>query len=301
MCPSAAGDSQHSRIVSLPAELKEALERQFELNIQAQFPVSGGCIHRACALDSSEGKLFVKWNRASEALQFEAEVQGLMRLRSVAALPVPQIWGPVSSPNYAGLVLAYLEPTRRCADFWAQLGTGLAALHRHHQAYFGLEESNYIGRLPQRNQPHSSWAEFFAEERLWPLALQAFDAQLLPLTQLRQMESLLVRLPQLMPESIPSLLHGDLWTGNLLAGPQGMPYLIDPAVYYGEREAELAFTRLFGGFDPCFYQAYEAVWPLPSGWQARVDLFNLYPLLVHLNLFGSAYLGQIQRILRVLS
>lgn len=172
--------------------------------------------------------------------------------------------------------------------FWKTLGEQLAQLHHHSHKSFGLDHNNYIGSLVQLNEPLSSWIEFFIHRRLEP-QLRLLNP---PPRVIKQFEQLYAKLPQLMPDEKPALLHGDLWSGNLITNAHGLPCLIDPAVYFGHREAELALTRLFGGFPNDFYEAYTDTSPLPSGFEDRVDLYNLYPLLVHANLFGGGYTDQ---------
>lgn len=290
----------------LPPELQQALAAELNLEVQGQSPIRGGCIHKAARVDTSMGPVFVKWNHGDSAPLFAAEAEGLERLRATQSLAIPQVLAqlpghrrqPAESHKYAALVLPFIQSTAPQDDYWAQLGRGLADLHRNTQAQFGLEQNNWIGRLPQSNTWTHQLADFWAQARLAPLIQRATEAQLLPKATRRALERLMQQLDRLLIVDSPALLHGDLWSGNVMVGPQGEPWLIDPAVYYGPREAELAFTRLFGEFDPRFYEAYDRAFALNEGWEERVDLFNLYPLLVHLNLFGTAYLGQIESILK---
>jgi fructosamine-3-kinase len=175
-------------------------------------------------------------------------------------------------------------------------GRSLARLHRHTTGYFGHELDNYMGSLPQSNKKHTSWNSFFVEERLKrqvSLANVYFSS-----SDFAAFERLYVRLDELLPVEPPALLHGDLWGGNYMVAPDGKACLIDPAVYYGHREVDIAMTTLFGGFDESFYTSYLEEYPLEKGWQKRLDIFKLYPLLIHLNLFGSVYLESILSIIR---
>jgi fructosamine-3-kinase len=180
------------------------------------------------------------------------------------------------------------------------LGHQLAALHRTTAPAYGLDHDNYIGATPQPNGWMQSWAAFFRERRLGFQAGLARRNGLLTAERERRLERLLARLDRWIDDrsARPALLHGDLWSGNFIVGPGGAPALIDPAACYGDREADLAFTALFGGFPQSFYRAYEEAWPLPAGWQERRDLYNLYHLLNHLNLFGEGYGGQVDQVLR---
>lgn len=259
--------------------------------------LSGGCIHNTLVLSTSEGSFCLKFNQAEVQAMLRAEAAGLEQLRRADALRIPQVLGLGQTEDRSWLLMEYLEAGRRREDFWQTLGQGLALLHGHTAPRFGADEDNYIGSLPQPNGWRSSGLEFWAEHRLLYQGGQALMAGRLPLPLFKQLEALCQRLGDVLPHERPALLHGDLWSGNLLTDPEGGPALIDPAVYYGLREAELAFTHLFGGFDEGFYQSYHEAFPLEPGFADRKDLYNLYPLLVHLNLFGSGYLSGIERTL----
>lgn len=282
--------------MSLPAPLQAAIEARLGLAILAASPLGGGCIHRALRIETSAGPRFCKWNSASQTGNFAAEAHGLAELRAAAGLRLPQVEAQIEAEGHAALVLELIDQAPQRADFWEVLGQNLAELHRHSAPAYGLARDNFIGSLPQQNAWEPDFYAFWAGQRLQPLLEQA-GPQLEALDRSRA-ERLLNRLDRLIPTEAPALLHGDLWRGNLMADEQGGPCLIDPAVYYGHREAELAFTRLFGGFAPAFYACYHDAWPLADGWRERVDLFNLYPLLVHLVLFGTSYLRQVQAVLK---
>jgi fructosamine-3-kinase len=183
------------------------------------------------------------------------------------------------------------------ADFWERFGTSIAALHGHHADRFGLEYPNYIGKLHQFNQQHDSWHDFYSNERIMRLVYKAHDRQMLDSTNVTEAEAICAKLKNLIPEEKPSLLHGDLWSGNYTVADDGAPAVFDPAVYYGHREMDLAMARLFGGFDQRFFAAYETAAPLQPGAAERVPLFQLYPLLVHLLLFGGGYRKQVEDVL----
>ncbi|MCL4114083.1 UNVERIFIED_CONTAM: hypothetical protein GTU68_014996 [Idotea baltica] len=260
--------------------------------------VGGGCIHHATRLSTSHGDFFLKYNQLSEADNFKAEVHGLQQLALTQTLRVPKVIGTGSTASHAFLLLEFLESVTPAPNHWECFGEELAALHRHTAPQYGLDQPNYIGRLRQFNRPQGNWIDFFIQERL-EIQLKLAERDGVAPPDLRPaFETLYKQLPSLIPEEPASLLHGDLWSGNFVNGPEGYICVVDPAVYHGHREAELAFTTLFGGFHARFYAGYEAAWPMEAGWRERIDLFNLYPLLVHLNLFGSAYLSQIRNILR---
>jgi len=270
--------------------------------VAAATPVGGGDISQAARLQLASGtQVVVKWRSGLLPGLFTAERAGLELLHSAGALRVPAILAQAEATAFcpAFIVLEWLEPGSKSAASAAALGTGLAAQHHVLGAVFGLDHDNFIGANPQPNRQMDNWVDFFREQRLgFQMALAGRNG-FLPASRARRLESLLKRLADwLPPQPAASLLHGDLWGGNWLTTASGQPALIDPAVYYGHREADLAFTELFGGFPGDFYAAYKAAWPLEPGYEERKDLYNLYHLLNHLNLFGEGYGGSVDSILR---
>jgi protein-ribulosamine 3-kinase len=261
--------------------------------------LGGGCINHDGRLETSQGNFFMKWNDARQyPRMFETEAHGLHVLRQTGTLHVARVIGWFEQDLYQGIVLELVESNGRSKSYGQDLGRGLAALHQHTHRTFGLDIDNYIGSLPQGNTPATSWVDFFIHQRLAPQLRMAVDSNQLDPGEVSQFETLYKKLPAIFPEEKPALLHGDLWSGNVIVNDTGAPCLIDPAVYYGHREAELAFTQLFGGFDDTFLEAYHEVFALAPGFAARVDTYNLYPLLVHVNLFGGSYAAQVKSILR---
>jgi protein-ribulosamine 3-kinase len=261
--------------------------------------LGGGCINEACIVNSENGPYFIKWNHeASYPAMFLAEARGLHLLSKQTALRVPGVIASGSAGTYSFLLLEYLERGRQKEDFWTAFAAGLATLHQITSNNFGLDHDNYIGSLPQRNRTHSNWPAFFMAERLEPQSAIAFDCGLIGKRELAALDTLGRNLDSIFPNEKPALVHGDLWSGNYLIGPMGEPCLIDPAVYYGHREMDLGMSLLFGGFPSSFYDAYQNCFPLEKGWRQRADICNLYPLLVHVNLFGGGYAGQVRSILR---
>src|SRR4051812_19442334 len=254
--------------------------------------LSGGDINQAYAVTLDDGRRwFVKTNPRPPAGMFPSEARGLAWLSAARALRVPA----VAAVDEAFLVLELLQPGPRTPSFDEDLGRGLAALHRAGAPAFGLDHDNYIGRLPQSNRPAASWSELYRRERLEPQVRRAAAAGLVPPSLARAFERLYGRPPELVgPDEPPSRLHGDLWGGNLMADDRGAPCLIDPAVYGGHREIDLAMMRLFGGFGPRVFAAYAEAYPLAPGHEERVPLYQLYPLLVHVNLFGGSYVGSVE-------
>jgi len=257
--------------------------------------MGGGCINETMRLRDGAREFFVKTNRASALDMFEAERAGLEALAEAAALRVPR---PVCSGvtgAVAYLVMEYVPMGRGTAGSASVAGQRLAALHRCTAARFGWVRDNTIGATPQPNTESRDWVEFWRERRLGhQLALAARHGYTGRLQCLG--EKLMFRFAALIDHApVPSLLHGDLWGGNLGYDLDGAPVVYDPAVYFGDREADLAMTELFGGFPSDFYSAYGDCWRLPDGYAVRKVLYNLYHLLNHLNLFGSGYLGQVER------
>ena len=262
-------------------------------------PVSGGSINSAYRIGLDDKQVFVKMNdRNAFPQMFETEKKGLDLLKANSQFHIPKVIDVVNDGNDAMIFMEWIEPGARESDYWRKFGRRLAEMHRSTNEEFGLDHDNYIGSLPQRNNRHSTWADFFIEERLQPMIEQARNDSQIDQEDISAFESLFARLPEIFPEEPPSLVHGDLWSGNYMTGPGGAATIIDPAVYYGHREMDLGMTKLFGGFDREFYDAYHEEFNLEPGWEERLDLANLYPLMVHVNLFGRGYLGQVKQILR---
>ncbi|MEO9967549.1 MAG: fructosamine kinase family protein [Reichenbachiella sp.] len=259
-------------------------------------PVSGGCIHQAGRFEFLGKKYFIKWNRNATDM-FAAEAKGLNTLAATRTIAIPTVFqlGELEDVDY--LCMEYVESGVADYDFWQSFGQRLADLHQCTADNFGLDHDNYIGSLSQSNKKHKHWNDFFILERLTPQIKRAFDQNLLSKRTADKFDQLFLRLKDLIPKESPSLIHGDLWSGNFLIGKDQRAFIFDPAVYYGHREAELAFSQMFGGFGKQFYRAYQDTFPLQPGHESRTDIFNLYPLLVHANLFGSSYLSAIERTL----
>jgi fructosamine-3-kinase len=261
----------------------------------------GGDINQTFALQLRDGrKLFVKTHPSSPAGMYGCEARGLSWLAEARALRVPavQLESEADELGPACLVLEHVAIGRRSANFDEALGQGLAALHRFGAPSFGLEHANYLALLEQDNRPLPTWARFYAERRLAPQARLARRSGRIGARLEHELELLCAKLEQLVgPDEPPARLHGDLWSGNLLCDAQGAPCLIDPAVYGGHREIDLAMMRLFGGFSERAFAAYDAAYPLAPGHRERVPLYQLYPLLVHVNLFGGHYASQVEHLL----
>ncbi|HEY9844616.1 MAG TPA: fructosamine kinase family protein [Candidatus Caenarcaniphilales bacterium] len=263
---------------------------------KAQQSVGGGCINQAFAFTDNQRTYFVKLNDAVKLAMFEAEVMGLEEIYKTRTMGVPRpiCWGAEAGSSY--LVLEWLELTRSTTENWQAMGRQLAAMHQVTSEHgFGWQQQNTIGATPQINTWTLNWAEFCAEHRIgYQLKLANRRGGYFP-----AQAELLAAIPQLLSEHQPqpSLVHGDLWSGNVAFTASGEPVVLDPAVYFGDREVDLAMTELFGGFPQPFYQAYNQAWPLEPGYEQRKTLYNLYHILNHFNLFGGSYAAQANRMI----
>jgi fructosamine-3-kinase len=252
-------------------------------------------------LDSGRN-VFVKAASEGVSGMYTAEADGLRWLAETRAVRVPDVLcvhDPDQRTDRRFLVLTWVDQHLPAPDYDEQLGRDLARLHKSGAPMFGLDRDNFIATIPQSNRPHSTWAGFFASERIEPLVTRAIDRDLLASDARSVFDRLVTRLPDLVgPVEPPARLHGDLWNGNALAGLRGEPWLIDPAVYGGHREVDLAMMHLFGGFGPKVFAAYDEAFPLAEGHGDRVALYQLYPLLVHTLLFGGGYASAVMNAAR---
>lgn len=286
--------------MTIPAPLADRLAGLLGAPVAEARPVYGGDINQAARVTVGRTSYFVKWNASAPSEMFPTEAHGLRLLASADALRVPDViaQGTADAAGPAFLVLEWIESGRRGREqAMAGFGEGLAALHRQTSDAYGLECDNFIGPLSQPNAQSAHWADFYRDHRIgWQTTL-ARQRGRLP----KRREDLLTRLMERLPALLagagaePSLLHGDLWGGNYLVDERGAAVLIDPAAYYGHREMDLAMSELFGGFSGQFYTAYETTYPT-EGYHDRRALYQLYYLLVHLNLFGESYGGRVDSI-----
>jgi len=261
--------------------------------------VSGGSINAVYKLTVEQKQLCCKINSVSDFPgMFSLEADGLALLRSSGAIRVPEVIVNTVIKSSQVLVLEWLEPQKKTPGFWKTFAEQLSQLHCVKGTSFGLDYDNYMGALKQTNKRSALWTDFFFEQRIQPQVRLAADNGLLSASQCSLFERLPTLLPQLFPQAAPVLLHGDLWSGNFICTDRQQPALIDPAVYYGHSAVDLALTTLFGGFDKSFYEAYHYYNPLPADHDRQWDCCNLYPLLIHLNLFGRSYLPQIISIIK---
>jgi protein-ribulosamine 3-kinase len=289
----------------LPEEIKTSIINFLKTTdsksaaVTAAVPVSGGSINRTCKIESTAGNYFLKYNDAKlYPGMFEKEAAGLSLMRQTGEIPIPEALLADEAGGHAFLLLSYVDSARESLDFWEDFGKRLAGMHSHKAEKFGLDHDNFMGSLYQHNTFHETWTGFFVAERLERQVKMAREDGKISRQEVTAFERLYRRLDEIFPPARPSLVHGDLWSGNFMVNETGRACLIDPAVYYGHPEVDIAMSTLFGGFSGRFYDTYISHNSLEKGWQQRLDIYNLYPLMVHVNLFGGGYLGSVQRILR---
>ena len=287
------------------AAVARAIERATgaPVRILRRIPLGGGSINDTARIETTAGTFVVKAHRHAPTSMFRAEADGLTALRaSGTTLVIPNVVAVgTDEPDRASfIVLEDLAPGRRIPDFDEALGRGLAELHRATAAQFGFHADNYCGATPQPNPWTAKWVAFYGESRLGYQLHLAVGAGLLSSTDRQRVESLIARLAEWIeePASGASLIHGDLWSGNLHVDPGGRPALIDPAAYYAHREAELGMMTLFGGFSARVFEAYDEAFPLDPDWRDRNGIYQLYHLMNHLNLFGGGYHGQVMTVVK---
>lgn len=262
-------------------------------------PVHGGSINSCFQLITNKGRYFIKTNVAEKYPgMFEAESKGLDLLKSTHTFRIPDVHFTGDHRGQAFILMEYISSSASGEANWEEFGISLSKLHQQYSTFFGLEYDNYIGSLPQLNKNKNNWAEFFIENRLMVQQKSAMDSKRIDSNTSKMLDKLYSKMEQLFPNEKPSLLHGDLWSGNFLNDENGKPVIVDPAVYYGHREMDIAMSKLFGGFNDQMYRNYNQEFPLENGWQERLDLCNLYPIMVHVNLFGGSYATQCKQILQ---
>jgi len=285
--------------LAISQHIESATDQPFKLHT-AQ-PLSGGDINAAYRLQSENRSFFVKLNSPTRIAMFEAEAAGLEALAQTQSIRVPKLIAYSKTSDHAFLVLEYITLNNLNIHSEQLLGQQLAQLHLQKQPYFGWHRDNTIGSTAQVNGRYDDWLTFWAKQRLGHqltlAAAKGYSGRLQTLG-----EKLCANLKPLFSgyQPQPALVHGDLWGGNVAADELGNPVIYDPACYFGDRETDLAMTELFGGFSPAFYQAYQAVYPLESGYAKRKTLYNLYHMLNHLNLFGPCYQHQAEIMLEKL-
>lgn len=285
----------------LPNDVVRAVETQLGTAIIADTNVGGGCIANASRIQTETDDYFLKWSRDEVARTFPPEAAGLRALRDAdppLRIPEPTAVKEREEGAPGFLLMEWIESGQKSPSFWSDFGRGLAELHRHTSDRYGFSSDNFIGRLPQTNDWSDDWVHFFRTNRLARQVEMARERKRWRSSWDGHLERLAHRLTEILPRHPEaSILHGDLWGGNFLVAQSGRAALIDPAAYFGHREADLAMTRLFGGFEAEFYAAYEEAWPFEAGYEERCEIYNLYHLINHLNHFGSGYAASVERIL----
>ncbi|MBS1509423.1 MAG: fructosamine kinase family protein [Bacteroidetes bacterium] len=259
--------------------------------------VSGGDINEAWCLQSQHHTWFVKLNDAQQfPNMFSGEADGLRALKQHSTFYIPEVIATGEWEGQQYLILEWISSGTPSTKTYEVFGSMLATMHQQPQEFFGWHQHNYIGSLPQQNNTCNTWHEFYAQQRILPLVQRLFDAAIFDATDVLYAEQLCNKLKEIFPAETPSLLHGDLWSGNYMIHQNGSPVLIDPAVYCGHREMDIGMMHLFDGFPAAVIQSYNEHHPLQKGWQSRLPVTQWYPLLVHAILFGGHYVQQCRNI-----
>jgi fructosamine-3-kinase len=278
----------------IDAQIERAISQPFESRDRRS--VGGGCINQGYRVSDGEKTFFVKLNSANELEMFEAEALGLRHMAEAQSIRVPNPICTGISGSSAYIVLEWLDLGRGSSQTWAELGRNLARMHQFQKSTaFGWERDNTIGSTPQKNPWTSSWSDFFTQHRIgYQLELGRQNGG-----RFRKSDRLLEHIPELLADHNPkpSIVHGDLWSGNAAVTQSGEPVIFDPATYWGDQEVDLAMTELFGGFPADFYRGYEEISKIDSGYKQRKTLYNLYHILNHFNLFGGGYESQANRMI----
>lgn len=282
-------------IVSYDKAVIQEIAASEGFDVLSSSSLVGGSINQVYLLKTSEGPKVAKINDSERFPgMFAAEKAGLEELLKSETFDVPKVLGAGEVGASAYLLLEHKNSTSQKSHFWKVFAENLATLHKCHRSTFGFDQDNYIGSLPQYNNSHESAARFFISERLKPQFAIASKKGF----SFDDLDSFYQNISEEIPEEPASLIHGDLWSGNFLANEEGLPCLIDPAVAYAPREMDLAMMKLFGGFPEEVFQEYEQIFPIQSGSEVRIQIWQLYYLLVHLNIFGSSYLPAVERIVK---
>lgn len=288
----------------IPVEVRKAfqdycLKQGKSHEIKNLRSIIGGSINTAHCIETYDHLYFLKYNNAKAHPQmFSSEFKGLKLLEQSNSLRIPQPLFYYEGDSYSFLLMEYIEQKTQVLDFWEKFAQQLSLMHQVSNESFGLDFDNYMGSLPQSNQQHQTFPQFFINQRLIPQIKKARDLGFLTKNQVQQSERLFLALPSIFPTEKPALVHGDLWSGNFMNDEKGSPVIMDPAVYFGHREVDIAMSTMFGGFSSAFYEAYHADFPMERKWESRLPYYNLYPILIHINLFGFSYLDSFQKVLK---
>jgi fructosamine-3-kinase len=277
------------------------IETELKTKIISKSVVHGGSINQAYSIKTANNKqYFCKINYSAPEDFFTREIEGLINLSQIKTWKVPKPICKITYQQTQALIMEFVPRFNETVQFWENAGISLASLHKITYSKFGWHTDNYIGSLLQKNSFSETWEDFYISNRIMPLLKIAFDKRIISLEETKKFNLLFKRVNNLFPKEKPTLIHGDLWKGNIMATKNNMPSSYDPAIYYGHREADLAMTHLFGSFPDTFYRAYNSIYPLEDEFTNRINYFNLYPLLVHVILFGKSYWYDIDKILNTL-
>ncbi|MFC4559881.1 fructosamine kinase family protein [Virgibacillus kekensis] len=266
--------------------------------IKSMKQVSGGSINESYYVETAEERYFIKYHTNPPARFFEIETSGLELIRQTDTISVPDVYAYSDEKNNAFLVMEWVEGNRKL-DTEEKLGSRISAMHQHTGEKHGYEEDTFIGTLPQPNGLFTNWVEYYRDQRLTAQLNQGINQERITGIRRQRLEDLLDKLDKFVPANPePSYLHGDFWGGNWLVGENGAPYIIDPSFLYGDRHFELAFTELFGGYSEDFYHAYNEKYAMADYYDDVKPLYQLYYLLVHLNIFGESYGSRVDAVLR---
>jgi protein-ribulosamine 3-kinase len=282
--------------------MNEILERlkQLDLGIETIVPIKGGDINDAFRLESFNKKYFLKVNSANNFPNlFKKEARALEAVKKTKTFNVPKVINVGEAGNdFQYLLLDWIESTTPTIVNWENLGRNLAKLHHNTNNQFGWTEDNYISIVIQPNKFADNWSDFYAENRIMPMMKLLQNKQLITTKQIKSAENICKQLNDIFPKEKPSLVHGDFWNGNILANANGEFTVIDPTIYYGHREMDIAIAKLFGGFDDAFFDAYQEAFPLAPNCKERMPIAQLFPLLIHAYLFEGYYVKDVQTILK---
>lgn len=277
-------------------EVFRSLENKFNLKIKDYNPLSGGNISQVYNLSTNQGDLVLKLNTKDNLGLFSAEELGLNSLRDSNSFIIPEVLGCGCFKNFAYLLMEYIPTGRLKPTTFKEFGEKLAHLHAHQAPQFGFTSNNYVGSLTQINQPEASWSQFYWKHRILPQYQLAIEQKLISNKDIPDEEQFIQVIESEFYNTPPSLIHGDLWNGNYIINSEGKVALIDPAVYYAHPMMDIGMAKLFGGFDEAFFQSYKDNSDNKADWNTQIELAQCYYLLIHLNIFGSSYLPQVQHI-----
>ena len=282
----------------IPEKLKHHIYNHLNSEIKTIQSVSGGDISSAYKISTSTNSFFLKVNQTIQAQKmFETEAKALSIILDTQTIKTPKVYAVDSFDGINFILMEFIESQSPTKNDFILFGKQLAELHLVTSQSFGLKFDNFIGNLNQTNREHQNWSDFYIKERLIPQFRLAKQRGLLNISEIPSFEILKKTCDPYFKAIKPSLLHGDLWSGNFIISKGGIPYLIDPASYFGHSEVDIAMSKLFGGFGHAFYESYHRIIPKDPTTKQRIDLYQLYYLLVHLNLFGRSYYGSVNRIL----